>query len=662
MLSIIMSGLHDLIYRLEEGGGKRWLRVAAAALGLLLIAISYNWLCFRNMATQEAMDDAQLARNIAEGNGFTTLFVRPFSMRLLQSRARSNPSLNAPWETADPARLKGMHPDIANAPVYPLVLASLMKVLPFHYPVDLTHRFWSTSSSRPVADWEGAPEGRVFRRYQPDFIISGFNQIVLLLVAVMIFFLARRVFDLRTAILTTILLLGTDLLWRFAMSGLATMVLLLIFSCLLWCLVGLEEKAREPDEKLVTDGRGVPDKEILAQVPKQSGVGGLSSETTALILAALAGALVALGALTRYPFGWLIVPVLVFIMLFTGSRCVSFSLTTLLTFALILSSWIVRNYSVSGAPFGTATYAILESSRLFPGDQLQRSLDPDMDFPGLVFAKIAWAKLLSNSGQIVQSDLPRLGGTWVGSFFLVGMLVPATERRTRRLGCFLGISVVVLAIAQALCRTQLSADCPDLNSENLLVLLVPSVWMFGASFLYRLLGQVDWSFPQLQSIAVGVFGIMTCLPMVLSLLAFSRSPVVFPPYYPPGIQYVARFLKAGELMASDIPWAVAWYGHAQCVWLPQTKRDLLAINDRQKPLQALYLTHAAGTGEFQSFDQWIRAGQENWGDFIMDCILRKQQGKPGPPADFPLEYWQNGWPMHFLLTRRERPRMDAESR
>src|SRR3974377_313618 len=82
--------LQKLIYKLEEGPGKPWVRFIAAGLAVLLITLSYNWFCFRNMGTQEAMDCAQLARNIAEGNGFTTLFVRPFSMRLFQNRTARN--------------------------------------------------------------------------------------------------------------------------------------------------------------------------------------------------------------------------------------------------------------------------------------------------------------------------------------------------------------------------------------------------------------------------------------------------------------------------------------------------------------------------------------------------------------------------------------------
>jgi 4-amino-4-deoxy-L-arabinose transferase-like glycosyltransferase len=477
----------------------------------------------------------------------------------------------------------------------------------------------------------------------------------------MSFFLARRLFDTRIALVSTVFLLGTDLLWRFAVSGLATMILLLIFICLIGCMAALEAKTFELDCERGEVDRLTRSKAATPRNPHDNARTIRSGELGIFARAALAGGLVGLGALTRYPFAWMIVPVLCFILLFTGHRRLMLSLSAMLAFSVILTPWIARNYSMSGAPFGTATYALLEANRLFPADTLQRSLDPDLTLPGLVWLKLSWSKLLSNGERLVQSDLARLGGTWVGSFFLVGLLLPVKERRTRRVGLFLAICVLVLSIAQALSRTNLSMDAPDVNSENLLVLLVPAVWMYGTRFLYRLLEGIDWAHSQMQSMVVGIFGTMTCLPMILNLLAFSRSPVVFPPYYPPGIQQAAGFVKAGDLMMSDVPWAVAWYGHAQCVWLTKAKRDFFVINDHEKPIQALYLTHASSSGQFESFGQWIRAGEENWGDFIMSCVLQKQQGKPGPPSDFPLEYWQKGWPMDFLLTRCEKPFVNTES-
>ena len=124
--------LQSLIHNLEVGAGMRFfsrsMRVIWMIVGVLLLLLIYDLRAYKNMSTQEAMDSAQLARNIAEGKGYTTLFVRPFSMVLIKQRAQAVRGAADSSITGDPARLKGMHPDIANPPVYPIVLAGLMKV------------------------------------------------------------------------------------------------------------------------------------------------------------------------------------------------------------------------------------------------------------------------------------------------------------------------------------------------------------------------------------------------------------------------------------------------------------------------------------------------------------------------------------------------------
>src|SRR5438132_1398194 len=117
--------LQTLIHHVEVGAGtrlfSRWLRVTVSVLGLVLLVVAYNLRAFKNMATAEAMDCAQVARNLAEGNGYTTLFIRPFSLYLIKQKSRGDhraPDQNGP---TDPGCLRGMHPDIANPPVYPMV-------------------------------------------------------------------------------------------------------------------------------------------------------------------------------------------------------------------------------------------------------------------------------------------------------------------------------------------------------------------------------------------------------------------------------------------------------------------------------------------------------------------------------------------------------------
>src|SRR5271154_2419265 len=170
-----------LIHKLEVGAGSRYLRIIALALGVVALVFLYDIRAYRNLSAPEAMDAAQLARNISEGKGYTTLFIRPFSLYLVQNHNQGKTQFALTNANPDFARIRTAHPDLANPPVYPLVLAGLMKVLPFQYAVNLKKAFWTNNGS--------------FWRYQPDFLIAIFNEMLLLVVVVLTFFLAKKLFD-----------------------------------------------------------------------------------------------------------------------------------------------------------------------------------------------------------------------------------------------------------------------------------------------------------------------------------------------------------------------------------------------------------------------------------------------------------------------------------
>ena len=84
-------------------------------------------------------------------------------------------------------------------------------------------------------------------------------------------------------------------------------------------------------------------------------------------------------------------------------------------------------------------------------------------------------------------------------------------------------------------------------------------------------------------------------------------------------------------MMSDVPWAVAWYGRHQCVWLTlNAQDDFFAINDYLKPVQALYLTPETMDGKFVS--ELVRSGEHSWGSFIALGSVAKSNsaGFPAP--------------------------------
>src|SRR5208282_849593 len=363
--------VQNLIHKLEVGAGRRVLRSAVLTLVVMALVVLYDLRAYRNFSTPEAMDTAQLARNIADGKGYTTLFIRPLSLYLVQKNNEARRAGAPVSAGADFAQIQAPHPDLANPPVYPTVLAGLMKVLNFHFDVEMKKPFWSE-------------DGR-FQRYQPDFLIAVFNEVLLLVVMALTFLLARKLFDPAAAWLSALLVLGCALLWRFSVSGLSTLLLMIIFLGLTWCVLKIEELAREPQPRL----------EWL------------------LALAAAAGVLAGMGALTRYAFGWVIIPVMMFLALFSSQRRTWQVVVALGAFAVVLTPWVVRNWMVSGTPFGTAGYAITEGAT-FPGTVLERSAHPDLTY--VFFLKPIIHKFFGNLRGIFENDLPKLGGSWAGMF------------------------------------------------------------------------------------------------------------------------------------------------------------------------------------------------------------------------------------------------------
>src|SRR3954451_16949359 len=88
-----MPALQDVIHEVEVGRGTRFLKIGMVIFAIVGVILLYNWKCYKNMGTQEAMDAAQLGRNIAQGKGYTTLFIGPFCMNLLRQHNQLKPGM-----------------------------------------------------------------------------------------------------------------------------------------------------------------------------------------------------------------------------------------------------------------------------------------------------------------------------------------------------------------------------------------------------------------------------------------------------------------------------------------------------------------------------------------------------------------------------------------
>lgn len=565
--------LQGFFWSLETFSSSPVFKITLSLLGFILLAVVFA-VRSHGFSNQEAMESAQLGRHLASWKGYTTYSIRPLTLHLLQEAK--------PDSAAEV--LQHPVPDLSIAPGYPFVLACLMKVLPFNFAAN-RNQLWP---------------------YQPELMIVGFNELLFLLSAILLFRLARRLFDSSVAWVSTIAFGGSEIYWKFSVSGLSTMWLLLIFLSVVWCLVTLDER----------DHREVP--------PSPAG---------SLGWAVVAGILVGVGALSRYAFIGLIIPVLLYIWLFLTRQCGRLCVLAAFSFFIVISPWIARNYALSHTPFGTAGFAFVQNSRAGEEDRLERSFDPNGEDIGVLHMRPMLNKFLTNSGKILRDDLPRLGSNWAWSFFLCGLLLPFRLQPLRHLRFFVIGTMVLMGGVQVFGQTHLSIDSPEINSENLLVLVAPLVLVFGTGFFFTLLHQIEIPDPRIATLAAGLFAAILCAPLLLDLPT-SPDPATFSPYNPVRIQTTAFMMRPDEMMMSDIPWAVAWYGERPCSWLTVDDGDSFEVMNKLKPVQGIYFTERTTERPFLS--DMVQT-QHSWGHFLLGCLPKSEAPQGAVPPGFPLK-------------------------
>jgi len=271
---------------------------------------------------------------------------------------------------------------------------------------------------------------------------------------------------------------------------------------------------------------------------------------------------------------------------------------------------------------------------------------------------------------------------------------------------FLILCLGFLVVAQALGKTWLSTDSPEVNSENLLVVVAPMVFLFGTAFFFMVRDQLNLEGPLARGLLWVAFYALVAAPLLFSLIGPHPSALVYPPYYPPWIEQKSRVVGEDQAIMSDMPWAVAWYGKRPSIWLSLKyidarsnafKDDFSAINRIQR-ISGLYLTAKslktmdikalAEWGRTESFDKdlelvrkmvtelgqalvrdnarqaeidelkaiysvvdknWVRGGGNDWESFILGIFVKKEV-----PTGFPLNRAVGGISPEVFLTESER--------
>src|SRR5262245_19429763 len=112
-----MSSSQTFIHWLEQDRGAKWLLGAAVGVLALALTLRYSWRQFHGLPTEFVLQQAVIGRQVARGEGFTTLVNYPQTYAVLRAQGRPFDEHKA-------------YPDLHHAPLYPLVLAAGFALLP----------------------------------------------------------------------------------------------------------------------------------------------------------------------------------------------------------------------------------------------------------------------------------------------------------------------------------------------------------------------------------------------------------------------------------------------------------------------------------------------------------------------------------------------------
>ncbi len=444
-------------------------------------------------------------------------------------------------------------PDLNNQPL-PVLLQALM-LLP------------------AKGSWEMTPLDIV---YSGDRVLATLGVIFFLLSVLVWFFVARNLFDEKLAYLAVAALLLTDLLWQFSISGLTQPLLLLLFAVATWL--------------------------TLLSLPE-----GKADRRKGKIFIPLAGLVFGLMMLTHGLAFWLFLPWLIFVGFFFRHKLLPVLLAAGLAL-VVVSPWLVRNYAVSGNPFGLSIYTAIWPN-YDPDKSLMREIAPDVRESARGFRNKLRDAVLNTPANLFSF----LGLNILAIFFFASLL-----HKFKRPGAqFFRWGVLLMWLSASFGMALFGLRSDPVSANQLHVLFLPLFSFYGLAFLLVLWNRLGFGNYLLEKVFSFGLLFLVAVPMIFNLFLSDRQRIQWPPYVPPFIAVFQNWYEPHEIIASDMPWAVAWYANRKAVLLPESPRILTRMSDYRtlgQPITGLYLTPLTGNESLVS--QIYKGAYREWAGLI----------------------------------------------
>lgn len=379
------SSLHDIVYSIDMGVGLKIIRCLLYFLVLLLVVGIYTATQYRGLKTDEAMDFAQLGRNMSIQNGMTTQFVRPLSMWKMNEKGGSPQIQN--------------HPDLFHPPAYPALLSVGFNLLKAsgadQFDVDIS------KTGLKAEKWVILPINHLFS------ILTGF----------MVLLIGKRMFSNEIGFIGMTIYYLSDLVWKDSISGLnISMAIFCMVAAFYFMIVSMLNKR---DAK--------------------SRVRWLVPFFLSILFAAIA-------FLTRYISIVAVPGLCLFAWLMSGRfhGGTRYVILFTLLFSLLITPWLIRNVRVCGNPLGMAAYTALSGTDHFPDNTLERDLKPDFKIgSSLDWVKEKWVQTYSENHS---AAVPAIGGGILTAMFLVAFFYHFMRPQVNYLRWGIGISLLLMLV------------------------------------------------------------------------------------------------------------------------------------------------------------------------------------------------------------------------
>lgn len=576
-----MNFIQNALQALEVGKGQILVRAIPLLAALLFVGGAYDFNIYRGLSDAQSMDNAQLARQILRGKGFTTEFLRPQAVAQLrdfatsQSLSTGKPGDLFPADRFPPGTPRVL-PDTYNAPGYPCLLAAWFYLI---HP-----------------EFEQVPAAMFASHfYSADRWIPLLNQAFMLLTAILVFALGHRLFDERVAWISLVAFLGTDLVWHFTLTALSTTVLMFLVTAILMCVL-----------EIFCVSEGCFEIEDHPFTPAWNW-----GFAVALLLAA--------ACLMRLHLVVLLIPLFAFLLLMPRPSFPLFVVIAILVIGFI-TPWFVHVNAISGNPLGSNFALVLSGEGDYAGNQIYCTTS----IPSYQqLFKNALTKETAGFLWHFEHAWNLLGANPFILLFGVSILHQFKRRRTRLFHWLLFACAIALIAANNLG----SATPENVGPWNTLVVLLPCMLVVGSAYFYILLDRLNLQVRLLINVIVTSTVIFTMAPMILTLTSPSNYLYSFPPYMPPWIKILGQYAQPDEWVTSDMPWATAWYADRASLWLPDSMADFENFHKNVCPTGVLLFTPVTWSEPIST----VTTGEyKDWAPFILwstDMF---------PPTDFPL--------------------------